>query len=346
MRRPARLAFFASVSFLLLLAGAIEAAPRVALVREAAPSAEREAFENQLRSELTAAGFEVVSVVGEANSAEELEAIAARESSVAAIRLDKPAGNVSARLWVTERVTGKTLLRTVRPEAVSPDAPGIIALRAVELLRASLLELNESHPPRGSVPATPAVRAWVAPARTAQPSLPPPAAEPAWAITAGPTLIVSPGGVPASLAPFLGFVWRPSKQWSSELRWDGPFVSTAETAVGSANIDQQFLTWRTRFEPFSFKPVHPYVLAGIGGQHISVHGSAKTPFRGRSSSAYSLLGLLGLGVGIPIVSQVRATVECSVGFAAARPVVHFSDSEPVSTGRPWVLMSAGVEYAW
>lgn len=324
---------------------AFAAPPRVAIVRDPNPSAEREAFENQLRSELASAGFDVVSVTGEADSAESLEAIAARESSVAAIRLDRPAGSVSARLWVTERVTGKTLLRTVRPEAVSPDAPGIIALRAVELLRASLLELNEAHPPRGSVPATPAVKAWVSPKKA---ELSPVAAAPlpAWAITAGPGLLASPGGIPASLAPFLGFVWRPSRQWSSELRWDGPFVSTADTAVGSASIDQQFLTWRTRFEPFDLQAVSPYLVAGIGGQHMSVHGSAKSPFRGRTSSAYSLLGLLGIGVGIPIASRVRATVECSGSVAASQPVVRFSDADPISTGRPWVLVSAGVEYAW
>lgn len=330
---------------MLLHYAALAAPPRVAIVRDPTPSAEREAFENQLKSELAAAGFEVVSVSGHANSAEELEAIAARESSVAAIRLDKPAGNVSARLWVTERVTGKTLLRTVRPEAVSPDAPGIIALRAVELLRASLLELNESHPPRGSVPATPAVRAWVRAATPAQPAAPV-APQPAWAIAAGPGLLVSPGGVPASLGPFLGFVWRPTRQWSAELRWDGPFVSTADSSVGSANIDQQFLTWRTRFEPFSFKAANPYFVAGLGGQHMSVHGSAKAPFRGRTSSAYSVLGLVGIGVGIPIVSQVRATLECAVAAAVSQPVVRFSDSDPIPTGRPWILTSAGVEYAW
>ena len=329
-------------------AEAVSAAPRVAIVRDPEPTAEREAFENQLRSELAAAGFEVVTVRESADSPEALETIASREGSVAAIRLDRPAGSVSARLWVTERVTGKTLLRTVRPEAVSPEAPGIIALRAVELLRASLLELNEAHPPRGSVPAPASVRSWVAPAAPAPAARRPAGKEPAsWSIYIGPTLLGSPGGIPASFAPSVAFGWRPAPHWSSELRWGGPFVATPSTSSGSATIDQQFLTWRVRFDFLDPKAlVGPFAVAGLGGHHMSVYGSASEPYRGRSASGYGLLAMAGGGARVAVTAALFLTAECAVAIAARRSVIRFADTDPITTGRPWVLTSLGVEYEW
>ena len=69
----------------------------------------------------------------------------------------------SAELWVIDRVTGKTVVRRVNAAAGDPArAAEILAVRAVELLRASFLELaitpDAEAAPR---PATaPAVERW------------------------------------------------------------------------------------------------------------------------------------------------------------------------------------------
>src|SRR5262249_27000792 len=76
--------------------------------------------------------------------------------AVAAIRL-VPSG-AGVEVWVTDRVTGKTIVRDLATP--SGDA---VALGAVELLRASFMELHADVPHRGEVAPTPQVKALALP---------------------------------------------------------------------------------------------------------------------------------------------------------------------------------------
>jgi hypothetical protein len=329
---------------ILLFVAASDAAPRVAVVLNPNAAASS-GYETQLRSELQAAGFEVVSISAEASTPEQLEAIAVQSQSVAAISLAQPSGAVSASVWVTERITGKTLLRAVRPEKLGPEAPSIIALRAVELLRASLLELNEAHAPRGALPVPPSVRAWVAPRASSEP--PKPARTPAWGIAVGPGLLASPGGIPAEVAPSLGFLWHPTASLTGELRWEGPYLSTVNASIGSASVSQSFITFRARYEPFAQQArFSPWGALGLGGHHMRVHGSAHAPYAAGSDSAYTFVGLAGLGMRIRLGAGLFITPEVSAVFAANRPVVRFADQTTASAGRPWLSTVISLEYAW
>ena len=320
------------------------AAPRVAIVVNP-DSGQPTGYETHLRSELEAAGFEVVLVPATAGAPDQLEAIAVQSDSVAAISLAQPQGAVSASVWVTERITGKTLLRAVRPEKQSAEAPSIIALRAVELLRASLLELNEPHAPRGEVLAPPSLRAWVAP--TAQTPVPPASRPPAWGIAVGPGLLASPGGLPVAIAPSLGLLWRPTPALTGEFRWEGPFLATVDSPIGSASVSQEFLTFRARYEPLSSETrFSPWGALGLGGHHLAVHGSAESPYVGGKESGYGLVALVGLGLRIRLRRDIYLSPEGNAVVAAARPVVRFADRSRASTGRPWMSATVSLEYAW
>jgi hypothetical protein len=310
------------------------------------PVAAASGFEVQLRSELQAAGFEVVMLQDPASSAPELEALAEKHQSIAAILFDRPAGSVAASVWVTDRMTGKTLLRAVRPEKVSAEAPSIIALRAVELLRASLLELNEAHPPRGTVPAPPSVRAWIKP--SAEAPSPPPASRPQpWGLSVGPTVLGSPGGMPAGLAPAVSFLWRPAATMTGELRWEGPFLGTVESELGTATVSQKLLTFRARWEPWAGRwMVSPWGALGLGGHHLGSRGNADSPYVGRTDGAYTLVALAGLGARIHIARGFSVVPELDVIAAANRPVLHLSDRTAVYAGRPWVSGTICLELAW
>lgn len=331
---------------ILAVAGLCSAAPRVAIVLRPSAAADATGFEVQLGSELRAAGFEVVMVSAVATTPQELEALAEKSQSVAAISIEQPPGGVTASVWVTERMTGKTLLRSVRPEKISPEAPSIVALRAVELLRASLLELNENHPPRGSMPVPASVRAWIAPEPKSRP-VSPDSRPLLWGVAMGATLLGAPGGVPASVGPALGFLWHPDAIWTGELRWEGPYFGTVQSDIGSSSVSQEMLTLRIRLEPWGGQSTFsPWVAVGMGGHHLGSHGRAASPYSGRTEGGYTAVALAALGMRARAGRGFYVVPEFNVAVAATRPVVHFADRSAVHTGRPWLSGTLSLEYVW
>lgn len=168
--------------------------PRVAVFVSGPADEQALEIKTRLRAELAGAGFESVSVQLTVEGHDSVEDAARRTGSVAAIGVNR-FGGVDAEVWVADRVTGKTVLRRVAVQSLTADAAAIFAIRAVELLKASLLELEESHPPRGDVQATPEMRQWAAPGSPAppaggEPNPTPPATAP-----------TTPAGVPEAAKP-------------------------------------------------------------------------------------------------------------------------------------------------
>lgn len=114
------------------------------------------AAEERLVLELSMRGFGVERVVARgANEVErrrELERLATERQAVAAVCISLGVTDHSTELWVFDRVTGKTSYRRLAPTLVrSTESASTAALRAVELLYASLLESRLAHESRGAL---------------------------------------------------------------------------------------------------------------------------------------------------------------------------------------------------
>lgn len=98
----------------------------------------------RLRAELETAGFQVLTqlVPDPAPSAPSLEEIGRTARSFAAILISAVDDGIVAQVSVTDPVNDKTLLRVVRAPEEGVAASSVVALRAVELLQASLVELD------------------------------------------------------------------------------------------------------------------------------------------------------------------------------------------------------------
>ncbi len=305
-----------------------------------------------MRSELLAAGFEVLTIADPAGDPTLLEAIAQRTDSSAAISVVQPPGNLAADVWISDRVTGKTLLRHVRPERVAPEAPSIIAIRAVELLRASFLELNEAHPPRGEATAAPALRAWVAPPPVATVVADRAAdagdlARSRWSFAASAAGIGGPGGLPVGLAPAVSVSWRASSVWAGELFALGPALGTVETSVGNAKLDQELFASRVRFEMVTARTrFTPFLVGGFGVYHLGARGAASEPYVASSGHAWAGLAIGGLGLSAWLSRSIGLVAEIDALVMAPRPVVHFVGQDPLYGGRPTLLGTFGGEVAW
>ena len=160
-----------------------------------------------LRSELEWLGMVVETVdKGQAEVIpRDLRRAAHDRNAVAAVRVLVSSGVVE--VWIADRVTGKVVLRDVlAQDAGSKVSETTVVLRVVELLRASLMEVEAPHAPRGEVAAPPALYKVVGfPEQTGK-----------LRMELAPAVIASLGGVSPSLAAAFEAGYRLSQHFTAE----------------------------------------------------------------------------------------------------------------------------------
>jgi hypothetical protein len=349
------------------------ALPRVAIVTTEPPAldgasndrrvgqarSQRTEVEAHLEAELRAAGFDVV-LVHRANPAwpEQLEVAARQTESVAAITIVRRANEVAADVWITDRVTGNTLLRHVRADVSADHATHILALRAVELLHASLIELNVLREPSSKTEEAPSLRAPVVPAISRSPA---PAAAPVidrspvppsrdhatlLSVAMGASALGGPGGIPFAIAPALGLAWRPLSAWAGQIQLAGPAFSSVADERGSAELDQELGLFRVLFEPRRTGALRPFVTVGAGMYRIGAHGEATEPLAGRSAHALAAAFAAGAGARVALSGQVGLLVQGDALFILPRPRLRFARQTVAETALPAVLASLALEVSW
>lgn len=156
--RPARALAIAVVAAVLLGAAAAQAASRVALLTAPTDDPVVRQATTLLVAELEAAGFEVVVAPRDASRDVRLdiEAAATRLQPVATYAILPRSDGAALDLWLEDRVTGKLVIRRVAVAPGSKEPAADLALKAVELLRGSLLEVaarQQAEPAPVPVPA-------------------------------------------------------------------------------------------------------------------------------------------------------------------------------------------------
>jgi hypothetical protein len=152
------------------------AASRVAIVKPAKRDARIEEASVRLGAELSAAGFEVIVLEAKrgVDARSQVERVALDPPPFATIAITRTPEGAAADVWVADRLSKKTVVRRIEQAELESEAPPrALAIRAVELLRASLLEVEAD--PSAKLPDD--VSRWM---RSAEPQpAPPPAPHPA-----------------------------------------------------------------------------------------------------------------------------------------------------------------------
>ena len=234
-----KLPFFAAVPAI-VLAGTLALAERPHVVI-LGPSTDHVAVV-RMRSELAVLGIDVDVLVHAKNTAN-LEAVARRLGAVAALRVETSPPAIV--LWVDPAVAPPGTPPEVRVGGTAEEKdPALLALRAVEVLRAKLVKVPLALPPPHEADAEPPVVGpeagppEAAPIDAAPPAVPleagllappaptgsdaaaPPRAERAHTagFSAAPAVLLSPGGVSPSFEARIGAAWDPSRA-SVSRRW-------------------------------------------------------------------------------------------------------------------------------
>jgi hypothetical protein len=307
-------------------------------------------FGMRVRAELDALGFRTAMVdpVDEPLSRASLEAAARSVHAIAAIRGVVLQGGVE--VWIADRVTGKTVLREVRGASASDagDRESALALRVVELLRASLLETSLPSPPAGEVDATPEITEKLSlPAATYPNGTAVPA--PTFRLSLAPAVLVSPGGFGASFSIDVSVAWMPSDHVGVMAFGLFPIShASVKAETGSADLSVLLAGAGARFL-FTTRASRWAPTADLGLTAVVMSSAADTAIPGlqrTSSSATALSPFVRLGVAFAATPTARIRADILGGVIAQGASIQFAGQVVATWGQPFVASSLGVDFGW
>jgi hypothetical protein len=311
---------------------------RVVLLRPAGATSETDEAINRARAELRTEGFVAVvrNAPAEGDPRTVLSRAAKAEGAIAAISMFQEGPGTVADLWVIDRVTGKTVIRTVSVSDVPPEErPATLAIRAVELLRASLVEAL--HPPESTpqrkLPED--VSRWLEPARS-------PLAGPF--VHLGVAMLISVDELGPAGAPLVRVGYGSDEGIAVRLTMMGPaFGANGEGPLGSASVRQELLALELAWAPIvDWAGFTPMLWVGAGGYHLFADGELHPPNRGKSDHVWSAALLGGGSIGYRLTTNIAAMLDGGVLFTLPRAVVTMQGDAVGSAGRPSVVAALGV----
>jgi hypothetical protein len=287
----------------------------------------------RIRGELVADGFDVrvVDAPLGADTASVLASADRQTNAAATLGLFLHADAKLAEVWVVDRLTQKTVMRSVEmPAPADGSAPEVLARRSVELLRASLLEMlvdTRERAVESPEPHTNASR-WAARALE-RPSR--------WGFEAGALVLGGFGGVDGAVLPVARARFAFERRLAARLTLAGLGTRPeVETPHGSATVSQELglLELLGEIAPRSW--LGPIVSLGVGAYHAGVDGSASFPYAGLEEDRFVFAADFGAGLVFSLTSAFALSLEGHVLLVTPRPVIRFLEVEAAELGNPLV----------
>ena len=298
--------------------------PRVFLVRSTSSTASAKEAMNRMQGELTAEGFDVTIV--DSPSGEDSGLPAGQDTNAVSIQLVVDADEQAAELRVIDHLTNKTVIRHAKIETQDPSQVAqVLSVRAVELLRASLMELLIQSRSRPAVEAAPTANISRAPTGAL-----PHERDSTWGFDAGSAGLVGFGGIhPAVLGLirvrlFLGRAFQ-LRATAAGLGTTPKIYAPPAASSGSATVAQDLALVELVATPWSAAVLSPVISLGAGPFHTSVDGSPSrgfTPMHGAGwtpalDAGVGLTLRLGDGFDISLEAQALLTLKHVVSSFAA-----------------------------
>lgn len=348
------------VPALLLVASVVLAAgPRVVIL---GPAPEHPVVA-RARDELSILGFDVRVEV--AQGAADLPAVAHRLGASAVARVT-PA---SIELWVDPAAAaGAPPVETLR----GGGDPAVLALRAVELIRARLLpvpvieSIDPAPPAKTSAPAPSVSSQATAPAASAQQpaeAAPPPAAPSAppappadraaasvaprgrFAIHAAPAFLLSPGGVPAAFHVRAGAEWALLPRLGLEAIGYLP-VTAGAAAAGEGSVDVRAFDLGAGLRGLVTAPASDLGVAfglGLSAMILIFRGHGTAGWMSQSGTRAAFAPYAGATFAYRFHPRLSLRLDVVAAVVRPEPVVRVVGREIASFGQPAVFPSLGLE---
>jgi len=272
---------------------------------------------------------------GERERRIELGVLAEEKHAACALRIVKPPEGTASGvdLWITDRVTGKTVFKNITIEEEESSEPAlVVALRVVELLRASLLEITVPDAPGGDVEPLPQMVEMVKEVTGAVEKPPGPVG-----LRLGAEVIGAPGGAGARGAVAMAVRWSVFTHLSLEL--DG-FISLFGKDIKEEGASASFYTAVARV--WSLWEIRG---RGLFRPSIGAGGGLLIPWAKGSGSAYyevrtdrGAVGYVGATAQLALALTRSFWLRFGVNAGASLPEVRmlFAGKEVASFGMPLI----------
>ncbi len=320
---------------------------RVALAQPASPDEIMAEVATRVRAELAAAAFDVVVVplAPGANPREQVEAASLEPRPIATLAIVRIADRPAVDVWVYDRLTDKTSIKRLdlgrRPD---PEIMSALAIHAVELLRASLLETRAARAVASRHKRVPReVGDWVE--RAVEPRTP---------LFEGNTIGIagvvlhSFSGIGPAFAPAVRLAWGAPSGFAGRLSFVGPaFGANLESPKGTASVRQELAMVELVYAP-SQHWLSPFGSVGAGAYHLHTNGKPSDPNdRGSTDGVWAALLDAGAGIAGRLGSGAAVTFELHAFVTQPSATVGIGDAEDDArlgpTGRPSFIASLGLQ---
>ncbi len=268
-----------------------EAPPRVALIEDPSDTS----ILPRLHAELEGLGLDarLVAKRPDEQLPRDLIEAARNTGAVAAFRI--VVAEDRADVWIADRVTGKVVLREMLPRGAQIDGR-VVALRAVELLRASLMELDlrrqpaEEPPPAVTLPSSSALLEDLERS----------------ALTAASSFLWSPGGTSPAVGVAAALAWRPT--WIGARLFGGSMLAPATLSrpEGKGELTTRWIGLDATVQPRRPRMVwRPRLGLGFAALSTDVRGSASGSWIGKDTNVYTLSPVATVDLGWAVHSRLR-----------------------------------------
>ncbi len=301
-------------------------AATVSIVQPARPTPEVALTLSRLRGELSSIGLAV-------KVADGLPASQPSDSD-AVIAVVGDGTPLVVEVWLAKASPGQPEIIRVAAAAGTRNAPEMLALRTIEVLRANLFDVDWAV--RGPIGHIAPPLAPHSPPLEREPSL---LSSPRLGLEAGAAVLTSLDGVGPAILPTVRAQWviKPRLALQATLAGFGT-QPTVTTSLGHARVSQHYALVGGCY---SFPAPHrmwPFLSLSLGALRTSVLGHALTPPGGDRATQWSLLLDGGSGIGLRLWGPTYLTLGAHAQVAAPYVAVRFLDTVAATSGRPNVLL--------
>lgn len=256
-----------------------------------------------------------------------------------------------AELWVVARAPRGLAVRRAAVATEDPERmPALLSARALELVRATSLELSfggETAAHAGLPPGVP-----VPPSRTtaARPDPPRAAADSsvpaAFDFDMGLALLSSVDGPGPAILPLGRMRWHFADSFYGRMSLFGLGTHPrVDTSYGWATVSQTVGLIELGATFGRDRRLRPSVSLGAGALHVSVVGVGNPPYEGRDPARWSAALDGGLGIAFAVTPTVALATEVHALVAIPHPTVNMVDTDQATIGFPSFLLTAAVQFA-
>jgi len=333
-----------SVVLLAVFLWAVDArAANVILVQPPSPSPAMAEAIVRMRGELISEGFQVEVLDGPKGeqSRSWLEQLAAARKADAVVAVFGDETPDSVEVWVVDQVTEKTVVRRIPFKSQSDLAPKTFAIHALELLRASFLEigLRPSSRPNEAKSIPPAVVHFVDSERPASRGG-------RFGVEIGGAAVIGFGDIGPSILPVMRIGWAFSPSLVAQVAAAG-YGSHAGVQVnaGSARVAEEFALLGARYRFILGRHLRPTVSLAAGVLHTRAEGEATSLYQGREAALWSFLLDGGVGIGVALTERFEVEFATHAQIAEPYPAIRFDRSVVATSSRPSLLFTLTIG-AW